>query len=98
VKGCSEVVEVFTYALRQKHVVGCVIYVVRHRVVRIQQGLVMMSYAVDCVRMCSNTHMKETDRLVEGLLYPCVSRSRDACLAVNHELYVTALEARHVET
>ena len=52
-------------------------YVVRHRFERIQEDLVMAPHAADRVRMFSNRHMKETDRMVEGLLYPCVSWSRD---------------------
>jgi len=37
----------------------------------------MASHAADRVRMCSNRHVKEIDRMVQGLVYPCVSRSWD---------------------
>ena len=70
-------VEVFASAPRRKHVVVSVMYVVRRQVVRIQEDLIMAAHATDRVRMCCNRHIKETDRMVEGLLYPCVSTSQD---------------------
>ena len=72
----GEVVELFASAPRRKHEVAWEMYAVRHRVVRIQEDVVMAPHAVDRGRMCPNTHTKETDRMVEGLLFPQVSRSR----------------------
>jgi len=85
--------EVFASAPRRKHVVVWVMYVVRRRVVRIQEDLVTAPHAANRVRMCSIRHMKETDRMVESLLYPCVPRSRD--VAEQWTMNLTRLRWKH---
>jgi hypothetical protein len=75
VHGCDcaeelgELVHVVGSAPRRKHVVGQVIDVVPLAVVETEEYLHMLPHALDHVYMSTSTHIKVTDRVVDGLVF-----------------------------